>query len=250
MNSMPADAHQTLAKLVSIGQSCASGLTEIVQRVIIIAADLLLILFAIVAIGRDWKHSCDEKLHSYGFLCVMLCILDMAFEFVRCTLESSLDRLQADFQPDVSTPAGQGNEGLLGSDPFAGGLVGQARLDTGEAREVSPGGPASIGAGTLGRGIRKEKASRQKRTSHLHRWSIVFTCLVSIVFSFFSAHDADCAKHAPHLNAYIHTFTYVFIIRLGAVILWICCRTVKNYEDAANSARARQQGTALRPLSF
>jgi len=69
-----------------------------------------------------------------------------------------------------------------------------------------------------------------------------------VAFSLFSSHDEGCAEQAPSLYTYVRAFTYVFTFRLGAVVLWICCRTIKNYEDAASSAQ--QQGTALRPLSF
>merc|ERR1712150_166128 len=148
------------------------------------------------------------------------------FEFVKFTMETSLDRLQ-NARPDVLAPAT--DEGLLGSDSI-GGLMAD-----GSARELRPSsGSAGLTQVALNSaGMRKEKATRRKGTANLHFWSLVFTSLVAIVFSFFAANDEDCAVNAPNLYYYLHTFTYVYIFRLGAVILWICCRDMKNYEDAA-----------------
>merc|ERR1719291_1042597 len=96
--------------------------------------------------------------------------------------------------------------------------------------------------GALGQGIRREKHLKRKRISSLHFWSVVFSCFVSVIFSFFSNHDEDCAIHVPNLYNYVRVFTYVFIFRLGVMILWICCRTVKNYEDAASAAGGLRVG--------
>jgi len=106
--------------------------------------------------------------------------------------------------------------------------------------------------GALGRGARQIQVSQQRRVRRLHCWSIVFACMVSVTFSFFSAHDEECSEHAPSLYSYIHNFTYVFILRVGIVIMWTCCRTVQDYEDAAHFALAasQQQGSGLQPLSF
>jgi len=251
---MPTEMDPQLGELIFLGRSWATGCADIIQRVVIIFADLVLIVLAVVALGKDWTHTCDETLHLYGFLCVVLCFLDLIWEFVRCTLESALDRMQSDFQPDA--PAIQGNDSLLGdSSPYGEGIVGTPSVDARDIRDVSPSVSASISGGAIGRGIRKEKAMKKKRTADLQFWSLVFTCFVSIVFSFFSAHDLECAEHAPDLYNYIHTFTYVFIFRLGAIILWICCRTVKNYEDAAQAAggiarQPPQQGQPMRNLVF
>lgn len=230
--------------LLSVGSSCAAGTAELAQRVIIIVFDLVLICLALSAAWKDWYHSCDEPLSFYSMMCVVLCVLDVMFELIRCSLESQLDRLQADFRPELAAPAGQVNEGLLGDELHEG--LGQPRVEGSESRNVRR--VANIIEGTLGHGVRKEKALKQKRASDMHFWSIVFSCFVSIVFAFFSAHDEDCAEHVPKLYKYIHLFTYVFIFRLGLTILWGCCRTVKNYEDAATAAGAleRQQGMPMR----
>mmetsp|Transcript_88028 Transcript_88028/g.188894 ORF Transcript_88028/g.188894 Transcript_88028/m.188894 type:complete len:241 (+) Transcript_88028:120-842(+) len=235
-----------LGQIFLCGQACAIGVIELVQRVVIIVADFLLIIFAMVAIFLDWNHTCDETLPFYGAMCVTLCILDLVWEFVRCSLESSLDRLQTEFLPEGSSCMADGS-------PFAEGLVGQAHEGSArDLRELGAGGSARVSTGAIGRGVRQEKVMKRKRTADLHFWSTIFTCFVSVVFSFFSAHDEDCAEHAPHLYSYVHAFTYVFIFRLGAIMLWVCCRTVKNYEDAANvngGMNPPQQVTAMQPLS-
>jgi len=242
-----------LLQIAISSQACAVGITELVQRVVIIVADLLLIVFAAVAIFLDWNHACDEMLPFYGAMCVTLCMLDLVWEFVRCSLESSLDRLQTDFLPEAASADATSFMG--DKSPFSEGLVGQAQDGCHGAREVglAPGcSSARISTGAIGRGVRQEKAMKRKRTADLHFWSTIFTSFVSVVFSFFSAHDEDCAEHAPHLYSYVHTFTYVFIFRLGAIMLMVCCRTVKNYEDAANHAGALpppMQGTAMQPFS-
>lgn len=244
MNVMPMDLDQeALAELLSVGQSCASNLVEIVQRVIIIAADVVLIFMAASAMWSDSRHSCDEPLHFYGCVCVFLCLLDIILEIVRCSFESSLDRLQANRPPPQTATWGrQGNENLLDSDD----TVGQLRLSPSmdNARSVSP---AICSEANPIRHVRQEKSSLQKRTRDLQCWSIFFTCFVSVLFSFFSAHDVDCEINSPSLYNYVHNFTYVFILRLGVIFLGICCRTVKNYEDsfATNGTMSLQQGAQL-----
>jgi len=224
------------SSLVDLGQGCAIGIAEITQRVLMILCDVVLILYAASSINEDWWHFCDEALHLYGLVCVMLCMLDIVWEFVRCTLESSLDRLQQDFRPEAAVGgAGISNENLLnGQDSSPMGSPSVRNED--QLRMGSPGGPGSTVGGALGQGVRKEKASKQKRTNDLHFWSIVFTSFVAVTFALFSAHDEECALNVPHLYNYIHTFTYVFIFRLGVIIVAVCCRTVKDYEDAALSA--------------
>mmetsp|Transcript_65487 Transcript_65487/g.202872 ORF Transcript_65487/g.202872 Transcript_65487/m.202872 type:complete len:265 (+) Transcript_65487:1-795(+) len=236
--------------LVELAQGCAASTADLAQRVVILVADALLMLFAVIAIGQDWDNTCGEMLHLYGAFCIVLCIIDMTLELLRCTMESTLSRLQNDFQPGAST-AGMGNENLLGGS-IAEGLVGQAHMNGGDARELGAGRSASISTGTLGRGVSDIKEWHKRRVNNLHFWSIVFAVMVSIVFSFFSAHDEECSERAPSLYSYIHIFTYAFILRLGVVILWLCCRTVQNYEDAAKFglAQRQQQETPLRPLSF
>lgn len=216
-------------------QKCFVGATDLAQRVVIILTDVFLILFAAVAGSKDWGHHCDQNLHLYGFACVILCMLDMAWEFVRCSLESSLDRLQKDFSHDGSPRLG-GNteEGLLGGGGgYNDGVVGSPAVN---ALESSPARGGSLSGGAVGQGVRREKAMRRKRMSDLQFWSIVFTVSVAIIFSFFSAHDEECKELMPNLYAYVHDFTYIFVFRLGAILLSVCCRTVKDYEDAAHAA--------------
>mmetsp|Transcript_60173 Transcript_60173/g.127460 ORF Transcript_60173/g.127460 Transcript_60173/m.127460 type:complete len:244 (+) Transcript_60173:141-872(+) len=209
-------------RLGLVGRALAVGFSEAVQRVLILGADILLILFASVAMGQDWNHSCDENLHAYGFLCIVLSSLDMLWEMVRCSSESSLDRMQQDFS--MYNPSAN-EEGLLENTPTVGlhGGVGEA----------SGSRSASTSGGAIGQGVRSEKLRRQKRVTDLHFWSLFFSVSVAIVFSFFSAHDEECRELVPSLYSYIHTFTYVYIFRLGAILLWVCCRKVKDYEDAA-----------------
>mmetsp|Transcript_128737 Transcript_128737/g.321211 ORF Transcript_128737/g.321211 Transcript_128737/m.321211 type:complete len:247 (-) Transcript_128737:230-970(-) len=218
-------------KIGSAGSLFLTGLTEILQRVLIVVADLLLILFATISLSKDWGHSCDENLHSYTLMCVVLCLLDLAWEIVRCSLESSLDRLQQEFGTDGPSNilSNNGNEGLLGESPVSDGVVGSPSVMDGK----TDASPARISSGPLGHGVRREKAKRQKRTNDFHLWSIVFSSMVGVVFSLFSSHDEECAEKVPTLYQYIHVFTYVYIFKLGALILSVCCRMVKDYEDAA-----------------
>jgi hypothetical protein len=227
-------------KAIKVGGQLCGGIVEVLQRVLVLAADALLIVFAGIAMSQDWGHECDENLHAYGVMCVLLCFLDLGWETVRCSLDSSLDRLQQDFKPEGATPnlaGGSGNEGLLGDDPFCQGVVGSP-VENRAQPEASPGRLGAIVSGPAGHGVRKEKASRRKRTSDLHFWSLVFTACVSVIFCSFAAHDEDCSEKVHSLYIYIHTFTYVYIFRLGAIVLWVCCRTVKDYEDAASNAGA------------
>eukprot|EP00419_Tripos_fusus_P023911 CAMPEP_0172714648 /NCGR_PEP_ID=MMETSP1074-20121228/66415_1 /TAXON_ID=2916 /ORGANISM="Ceratium fusus, Strain PA161109" /LENGTH=127 /DNA_ID=CAMNT_0013539109 /DNA_START=350 /DNA_END=729 /DNA_ORIENTATION=- len=121
-----------------------------------------------------------------------------------------------------------------GSNSVGEGPVGMS-MSEGAARELRPsGGSAGLSQVTFhSAGIRKERATKRKGTANLHFWSLVFTSMVAIVFCFFAANDEDCAVNAPNLYAFLHMFTYVYIFRLGVVLLWICCRDMKNYEDAA-----------------
>ncbi|CAK0815486.1 unnamed protein product, partial [Prorocentrum cordatum] len=89
--------------------------------------------------------------------------------------------------------------------------------------------------------VGREKSSVRRRLADLQRWSVFFTCFVAVLFSFFSAHDLDCSMNSPSLYNYIHNFTYVFILRLGVNILTFCCRTIKDYEDAAATSEAMCQ---------
>lgn len=225
----------------------ASGCTEIVQRMLVLIADVLLGICALISLLRDWTSFCGEPLHIYTLFCAGLCGLDMGFEFVKFMMETSLDRLQ-DARPDLASPIT--DEGLLGSDSIGEGPLGSTA--DGAARELRPSsGSAGLSHVVLhSAGMRKQKATRRKGTAHLHFWSLVFTSLVSVVFAFFAANDEDCAVHSPNLYSYLHVFSYVYIFRLGAVILFICCRDMKNYEDAALTAMSAQQaGTAMRPLA-
>uniref|UniRef100_A0A7S2IQR8 Transmembrane protein n=1 Tax=Alexandrium andersonii TaxID=327968 RepID=A0A7S2IQR8_9DINO len=209
-----------------------------------------MMLFAVIAIGQDWENTCGEMMHTYGAACILMCLVDMGLELVRCSFESTLDRLQANFQP--GTGAGSPvNEGLLDGSSITDGF-GQAVITSAEATEMTPSGTAgSVTSGALGRGVGKMKELQKRRVSNLHFWSIVFAVMVSIVFSFFSAHDEECYERTPSLYSYIHIFTYAFTLRLGVVILFLCCRTVQNYEDSASFAlAARQQAAAGQPLSF
>jgi hypothetical protein len=242
---MASNQDSRLQSAVEVLQTCFEGVAELVQRVVIICADLILIVFATTALYRDWHRHCSEKLHFYGFLCIVLCVVDLLWEFVRCSLESQLDRLQEEFSPEAGSGSGATNENLLGDDLEVIGGNFAEEIERNRGSSV-----ASTSTGALGQGIRKEKAFKQKRTSDIQFWSIVFSCFVSVMFAFFSAHDEECNEHVPHLYTYIHTFTYVFIFRLGCTILWICCRTVKNYEDAANAHGKSARSTQMNVMRF
>mmetsp|Transcript_58729 Transcript_58729/g.157340 ORF Transcript_58729/g.157340 Transcript_58729/m.157340 type:complete len:250 (-) Transcript_58729:79-828(-) len=232
-----------LAEGLRLGQALAAGASELAQRLAILLTDVLLLVFAVLALGEDWGRSCESPLHSYGAACIALCCLDFAMEILRCSSESTLDRLQADSQSREATPAGQGSDSLLGlDDRFCQGVVGQPRVHIADVQDGSP------LPGSLGRGVLKEKALRQRRAYSLQFWSVLFTCLVSLVFSCFAAHDEECAEFVPSLYNYIHAFAYVYALRIGTIMLWLCCRTVKNYEDAAYVANANPRRQAPPPL--
>eukprot|EP00419_Tripos_fusus_P002509 CAMPEP_0172674022 /NCGR_PEP_ID=MMETSP1074-20121228/12504_1 /TAXON_ID=2916 /ORGANISM="Ceratium fusus, Strain PA161109" /LENGTH=164 /DNA_ID=CAMNT_0013491397 /DNA_START=272 /DNA_END=766 /DNA_ORIENTATION=- len=164
-------------------------------------------------------------------------------------MESSLDRLQ-DARPDILTPAT--DEGLLGSDSIGQGPLGMSLSEGAAARELRPhtGTAGLTQVAVNSAGMKKQKATLRKGTANLHFWGLVFTSLVAVVFCFFAANDEDCAVNAPNLYTFIHAYTYVYIFRLGAVILCIFCRDMKNYEDAALTAMCdRQVGTAMQPLA-
>lgn len=223
-----------LTSVCARARLCAVCAVEVLQRVLIIVCDLVLICMAGLSLVEDKDRRCDENLHLYGALCVGLCVLDLYWECMRCSMESALDRLQRDFAPFVSEEGVATNENLLQNQ----GPVGSPQADLDEARNRGFGSPSPGGTagGALGRGVRKEKEQKRRRTVDLHCWSIAFSCLVSVLFSFLSAHDLDCAIHVPSLYGFIRSFTYVFIFRLGALLVWVCCRTVKDYEDAAKAS--------------
>jgi len=216
------DQEITAELVVERSSKCFSGFADLLQRTLILLVDVCLIFFAMRAISLDYSRSCDENLKTYAVMCIVLSFFDLIAEVIRCSLDAALDRLQQDFNPGASPNlASLGDEGLL---------------EDGSTAEKVGGRAGSIATGALGKGVRKEKAMRRKRARDLHFWSLVFTASVSVIFSFFSSHDEDCAELVPHLYLYIHAFTYVYIFRLGVIIIWGCCRTVKNYEDAAKFA--------------
>lgn len=219
--------------MISSG-SCTSSLLGTLQRALFIFCDLFLVVHAAAAISFDWRHECDEALHFYGLVCIVLCLLDIMWEFVRCNLESSLDKLQDNSIQEAMVAANTGENLLTQGEESPVG----SPLDDQSDR----GGRSSLSA-TLSQGMRRDKVSQQKRTTELQFWSLVFTCMVSVTFAFFAAHDEECEQRVPSLYAYIHTFTYVFIFRVGLLILLVCCRTVKNYEDAA-AARGGLSGSS------
>jgi hypothetical protein len=216
-----------LERLVDLASSITGRLAETLQRIAIILSDLCLIVYSFVAIREDWQHRCAESLHLYGFFCVMMCMFDLILELRRVATETQLDFLQTQFRSLESSPASDG--GLLDD------LSARSPPKT-----VSQG---SVTGGGIGRGVKREKAVKQKRAAELHRWSLGFTCTVSIVFSFFAAHDSECRLHVPRLYYFIQVFTYVFILRLGALVLSFCCRVVKDYEDAAASHQGLPRNT-------
>jgi len=224
------DQEITPELVMSASSKCFASFADILQRVLILLADVALIMWAMMALVQDFRRQCDESLKTYAFMCVALSFVDLIAEIIRCSWDAALDRLQQDFTPGASPnlAGGCGEDGLL----EGGGTMGSP-VEKGQGGSRAGG---SISAGVLGMGVKKEKAIRRKRARELHFWSLVFTASVSIIFSFFSAHDEECEEKVPHLYSYIHAFTYVYIFRLGVIIIWGCCRTVKNYEDAAKFA--------------
>merc|ERR1719245_462656 len=107
---------------------------------------------------------------------MFLCLLDIVLELVRCSLESSLDRLLLNCQePPWHSAAGggRGNENVLPGDD----AVGQAGL--------SPSGSGARSASSANplKHVGKEKSSLQRRVANLQCWSVFFTCFVSMLFS-------------------------------------------------------------------
>lgn len=240
------DLDPQLEHLLHIVQTCGVGVFELMQRVVIILADLCLIFGAMLSLRQDWEHTCDQTLHLYAGLCVVLCVLDLGWETVRCSWESQLDRLQADFQHES---AGEVAEGLLGDETQLGSGSGSG-LGSGPPRGTGIASTSQASSGPVGRGVRKEKAMKARRASAMQLWSTVFSCFVSSMFAFFAAHDEECAETDPYLYDYIHAFTYVFMFRLAFVMMLVCMRTIKNYEDAANLAGAERRTQGIPMATF
>lgn len=221
----------SVARMWANADRISSSFSDIIQKIAIVLVDVVLIFRGAVSMTTDWGHNCDQNMKSYALWCIILSFLDLIWEFARCSLDAALDRLQQDFRDDVGFAANNEENLLSDGEAARGGMATRAH------------NTASITAGVLGQGVRREKASRSKRTNDLHTWSLVFTASIAFIFSFFSAHDEDCKEEAPSLYLYVHAFTYVYVLRLTTLLLWSCCRTVKNYEDQA----AMVQGTAKAP---
>jgi len=232
-----------MGNLLAAASTWISGLTKILQRVVMMLSDVILLTMAISAIAQDWNRWCDTTLHLYGFACAVLCMFDFVGELVHCTMDRNLDQLQEVFRP--VTGEGVSSKGLL-DDGVELGSLGNAQSGTKQENPAAAAEPSCGGAVAVSVGLKSDKAERQKRLSEMQCWLIVFCSLVSIVFACFAAHDEDCAENVPHLYTYIHQFTYFFILRLGIIVLQICNRTIKNYEDAANTARVVQQYNSRR----
>mmetsp|Transcript_74054 Transcript_74054/g.130896 ORF Transcript_74054/g.130896 Transcript_74054/m.130896 type:complete len:211 (-) Transcript_74054:91-723(-) len=188
--------------------SCTASFIELASRVIILISDVYLIIEAARALLADQHLHCDEALQFYCSMCITLCVLDMVWECVRCTLESSLDRLQQDSISQAIVSAG-GNENLLAGQEFVGSPV------------VNENGQAgSLSFGSINLGIRIEKQSKQKKVDDLQFWSILFTLLVAFIFAVIGAHDEECAMKVPHLFSYVHMFSYIFIFRVAVLVLF------------------------------
>lgn len=230
---MAAERDNSLTRIWSNTDRIMSNTSDLVQKMLILLVDVALIFCGAVTITVDWTHTCEFNLKLYALWCVLLSFLDLTWEFARCSFDSALDRLQQDFKDDVGFATN--NEENLLSD-------GEVALGQGRAGD-RPANMGSITGGILGQGVRREKAARSKRTQELHTWSLIFTASIAFIFSFSAAHDEDCREDAPSVYKYIHAFTYIYIVRLSLLLLWSCCRTVKNYEDHA----ATVQGTDKAP---
>mmetsp|Transcript_8704 Transcript_8704/g.24308 ORF Transcript_8704/g.24308 Transcript_8704/m.24308 type:complete len:238 (-) Transcript_8704:315-1028(-) len=220
---------------ISFVLNVVAGVADVVRRVLLIFVDLWLVLCALVAFYRDFGYHCDQTLRVYCVLCIGLCTVDLVMETMRCSTERALDRLQDDLRSDV----GQAQHSELSA-----GLTEGLGRSVGDAPRGSAVASMSQSANNpLGTGIRRLKAAKQKRTAEMHFWSLVFTTFVAVVFAIFSTQDEDCSINVPHLVGYLHVFTYIFILRLGALLLAVCCRTIKNYEDAASINMAHSAGS-------
>lgn len=211
------------------GKNIVIGLTDLAQKLIILIVDLALVFYGTIALGQDWSLSCAENLWLYAFMCVLLAIADIAWEILRCSLESSLDRLQAEIDTD-GTPVESGSKSLLTPDhphgsPCATFGSPSASADCKDTSTIFKTG--------LGVRLNGEKLKKRKRSDELHFWSIVFAVGVAVTFSCFSTHDEACREDVPNLYNYVRVFTYAYIFRVGVLLLWVCCRKVKNYEDSA-----------------
>lgn len=219
--------------VVPVVNALSRGLTftvDTLQRICIISADVLLIIFAVIATSRDWEKTCDQDLQLYAGMCIILCLVDSVIEILRCSSESVLDRLQEDFKNNQKG-AGNTGEGLLGqTDDVA--VVG-APADSAAGREPIPSSYREL---AMGRGMRRERDSARRRTGEFQTWSIIFSLIVSVMFSFLSSRDEECLQMVPNIYEYLRWFTYTFALRMGFILLLYCCRTVKDYEEAAASA--------------
>eukprot|EP00927_Polykrikos_kofoidii_P074568 TRINITY_DN7057_c0_g1_i1.p1 TRINITY_DN7057_c0_g1~~TRINITY_DN7057_c0_g1_i1.p1 ORF type:complete len:290 (-),score=14.11 TRINITY_DN7057_c0_g1_i1:282-1073(-) len=226
------DTDQRIRAWFTTGANLASSVWAVVQRIGILLSDAFLITYACVALREDWSHSCDETLHLYALLCIVLSMLDIFLEMLRCSSESNLNRLQTEFKPQGVTNSLSPfvEEGLLVNHDVE--PLGQAHAE-GTAAQNNVVGSANISGGALGLGVRQEREMSRKRTADLHLWSVIFSSLVALIFAMFSAHDEDCAENVSSLYAYIQTFTYVYTVRISVIILLVCCRTIKDYEDTA-----------------
>lgn len=235
--------------VVPVVDAVSRGLTftvDTLQRICIISADFLLIIFAGIAISRDWGKQCDQDMQLYAGMCIALCIVDSVIELLRCSSESMLDRLQEDFK-NTQKGAGNTGEGLLGGGGGDNVAVVGAPADSAAGREpvLHHREPA------LGRGMRRERDSARRRTAEFQNWSIIFSLIVSVMFSFLSSRDEECNEMVPNIYQYIRSFTYTFALRMGFVLLLYCCRTVKDYEEVAAHAaafRAEAQGEQMQNM--
>jgi len=223
--------------MFNLMQTCCSGLGEIVQRLLLLATDIALIMYGLVASVQDRRHSCDESLHAYALLCLVLCSIDIVWEAYRCSTVAALDRLQNECGP-MGGPLSGG--GLLGVDPCDRSVM-EDGLQPPRMRE---------GIRSLADGIRVQTAMTQKKAANLQFWLVMFSTLVSLMFSLLASHDEDCAMQVPKLYLYVRVFSYVFIMRLGVMMLWTCCRTIKDYEDVVNKSSQESRNQARDLATF
>lgn len=67
--------------------------------------------------------------------------------------------------------------------------------------------------------MRRERDSARKRTKEFQNWSIIFSLIVSVMFSFLSSRDEECLQMVPNIYLYLRVFTYAFALRMGFVLL-------------------------------
>lgn len=239
-------AWDTASAAISQLQNISVEMIEFSQRVAILVSDLVIIVAAFFVPWEEWTCDdckCGQPLRAYGIGCVVICFFDCFLEVARCLLEGSLDQLQAECS-NLSANSPVSDRGLLGEDTLSPGKLGDSSGCSGARRQTAVLSPLRANPWNY---IVQEKSSKQRRMTDLSRLSMGLTTAVALAYSLLPSRDEGCAREMSCLNSYVRVFSYMFILRLGVIILGICCRTVKDYEDAEadGTAFTREQGIEM-----